>query len=155
MICAVIQEGGYINTYLLIISPKSTKLECSSSTFRPIKSDGMENSSLYQEHRIQQKPLYYSENQSLVPRQQPLIVMGPLRVAEKNSFATTCPNCRNQILTRVERKIGIGNWILCIGCLIAGCDAGCCLIPFCMGSVKDVDHKCPYCNSTVGVSPIV
>ena len=53
-----------------------------------------------------------------------------------------CPNCRKQVVSRVEKKSGILTWLICLGIAILGsplgCFLGCCLIPFCIdgGKVK-------------------
>nr|XP_033770544.1 LITAF domain-containing protein-like [Geotrypetes seraphini] len=59
---------------------------------------------------------------------------------------TVCPACRQNITTRIERSPGLMTWLLCGGLALVGCIAGCCLIPFCVGSCQDVDHYCPNCN---------
>ncbi|XP_075140923.1 lipopolysaccharide-induced tumor necrosis factor-alpha factor homolog [Leptodactylus fuscus] len=58
----------------------------------------------------------------------------------------TCPVCRQQIVSRIEYKNGLLVWALFGTLLFLGCWLGCCLIPFCMDSCKDVDHYCPSCN---------
>ena len=47
-----------------------------------------------------------------------------------------CPNCRNSIVTRVEKTNGIVPWLVCGGILLFGGWLGCCLIPFCVDGLK-------------------
>ena len=65
---------------------------------------------------------------------------------------TNCHNCGQNITTSVIKKTGAMQWIAC--CVIAsfGCDLGCCFIPFCIDSLKDVTHSCPNCNIVLGKS---
>ncbi|CAF0796209.1 unnamed protein product [Adineta ricciae] len=67
----------------------------------------------------------------------------------------TCPYCRHVIVTRTETKTGVVPWIACliIGC--AGAFCGCCLIPFCIRSLKDTEHYCPSCQHYLGVGSVI
>ncbi|KAM4024800.1 LITAF domain-containing protein-like isoform 1-T2 [Anomaloglossus baeobatrachus] len=84
---------------------------------------------------------------------QPTVVMAPVTstVILGTSFADTpvsctCPVCRQNVVTRIEYNTGLLVWLIFgILCLL-GCWLGCCLIPFCLDSCKDVDHYCPNCN---------
>ena len=48
----------------------------------------------------------------------------------------TCPHCHQTICTRIEKKTALLSWLLCGGILLFGGWLGCCLIPFCMDSLK-------------------
>ena len=39
--------------------------------------------------------------------------------------------------------------LLCVVLCLFGLVFGCCLIPFCVDSVKDVIHKCPNCGAVI------
>ena len=62
----------------------------------------------------------------------------------------TCPNCRQQITTRVVQRDGLLVWASCAALAFVGCIFGCCLIPFCVPEMKDTDHFCPNCNVLLG-----
>ncbi|NWU60473.1 LITAF factor, partial [Pterocles burchelli] len=61
-----------------------------------------------------------------------------------------CPSCNQMIVTRLSYDSGALTWLSCGGLCLLGCIAGCCLIPFCIDALKDVDHTCPNCNALVG-----
>ncbi|XP_028669694.1 lipopolysaccharide-induced tumor necrosis factor-alpha factor homolog [Erpetoichthys calabaricus] len=64
---------------------------------------------------------------------------------------TLCPVCQQMITTQLEYSSGVLTWLSCGGLFIFGCPCGCCLIPFCVDSLKDVTHWCPNCKSILGV----
>jgi len=61
-----------------------------------------------------------------------------------------CSTCQQQITTQTDYRIGGGTWIMCCIVFFIGGFLGCCCIPFCMKSCKDVVHRCPICNRIVG-----
>ncbi|CAF1283821.1 unnamed protein product [Rotaria sordida] len=62
----------------------------------------------------------------------------------------TCPHCYQIIVTRVEKREGLLPWLICGGILLMGGWLGCCLIPFCIDSLKDTEHYCPHCAALLG-----
>lgn len=62
---------------------------------------------------------------------------------------TQCPYCEQYITTEVSKVIGSTVWLACVVSTCLGCIAGCCLIPFCINTFKDVVHKCPKCRSQI------
>merc|ERR1712136_732547 len=77
------------------------------------------------------------------------VTQGPFRDAP---VSMKCPYCQATIVTAIEYESGTCTWLSCLGLCLIGCDGGCCLIPFCMDSTKDMRHVCPSCNHTVGAS---
>ncbi|KAM4631582.1 lipopolysaccharide-induced tumor necrosis factor-alpha factor homolog [Discoglossus pictus] len=59
----------------------------------------------------------------------------------------TCPVCRQNVVSRIQYTTGLLTWLIFGILLLLGCWLGCCLIPFCVDSCKDVDHFCPNCNN--------
>nr|XP_020664105.1 lipopolysaccharide-induced tumor necrosis factor-alpha factor isoform X1 [Pogona vitticeps] len=62
----------------------------------------------------------------------------------------TCPSCSKLIVTRISHNAGALAWLSCGGLCLLGCWLGCCLIPFCVDPLLDVDHSCPNCNALLG-----
>eukprot|EP00088_Acartia_fossae_P034493 TRINITY_DN35402_c0_g1_i1.p1 TRINITY_DN35402_c0_g1~~TRINITY_DN35402_c0_g1_i1.p1 ORF type:complete len:136 (-),score=5.52 TRINITY_DN35402_c0_g1_i1:37-417(-) len=77
------------------------------------------------------------------------IVVRPA-IMGRNPVGMQCPNCQASITTRVEEDQGVLAWISAGVLCLAGCWLGCCLIPFCVDSFKDIKHFCPSCNALVG-----
>ncbi|TPP67478.1 Lipopolysaccharide-induced TNF-alpha factor [Fasciola gigantica] len=61
-----------------------------------------------------------------------------------------CPHCHKEVLTITEYRNGVCTYICCTGFSLVGCILGCCLIPFCVDSLKDIEHQCPNCKHTIG-----
>lgn len=63
----------------------------------------------------------------------------------------TCPNCNADVITATEYEVNWVPWVACVFLVFFGCFLGCCLIPFCLDSLKDVVHKCPNCKHQISV----
>jgi len=61
-----------------------------------------------------------------------------------------CQWCGAQIMTRTETAPGMLTYLASGAICLFGLWAGCCLIPFCIDELKDVDHYCPACHQLVG-----
>uniref|UniRef100_A0AC35FA12 LITAF domain-containing protein n=1 Tax=Panagrolaimus sp. PS1159 TaxID=55785 RepID=A0AC35FA12_9BILA len=67
----------------------------------------------------------------------------------RKSQRMICPNCHKNIKTKVTYKSSGSAWASC--CLLAclGCCL-CCLLPFCLDSFQDIEHRCPKCKAYIG-----
>ncbi|XP_038676999.1 lipopolysaccharide-induced tumor necrosis factor-alpha factor homolog [Scyliorhinus canicula] len=87
----------------------------------------------------------------------PIIVQQPVRpVFVAPSFTdrparTVCPNpsCGYEIMTQLTYKVGLLGWIIFGTMIFVGCWLGCCLIPFFVNGLKDVEHTCPRCSYNI------
>ncbi|XP_075035902.1 lipopolysaccharide-induced tumor necrosis factor-alpha factor [Mixophyes fleayi] len=61
-----------------------------------------------------------------------------------------CPYCSRLTNTHLQYTSGALAWLSCGGLCLLGCGFGCCLIPFCIDSLRDVDHYCSNCQKLVG-----
>jgi hypothetical protein len=66
---------------------------------------------------------------------QPVYVGAPLVIVGDYPIQCTCPQCRRQIVTRVERKVGLLAWLIFGGLFVFGLWL-CCCIPFCVDGCK-------------------
>ncbi|NXU58449.1 LITAF factor, partial [Turnix velox] len=80
---------------------------------------------------------------------QTVYVQQPIVFSDR-SVQMSCPSCNQTIMTRLSYDSGALTWLCCGGLCLLGCVAGCCLIPFCTDSLKDVCHTCPKCGALVG-----
>lgn len=61
-----------------------------------------------------------------------------------------CAHCNERVITRTEFRAGALTYLSAFGlAFFVWC--GCCLVPCCIDSCKDVHHFCPNCNAQVGV----
>ncbi|CAF1403066.1 unnamed protein product [Rotaria magnacalcarata] len=75
---------------------------------------------------------------------QPLLALG------QTSVECTCTNCHSLVKTRVKHTSGLLVWLLAIILFFLGCVCGCCLIPFCVPEIKNIQHYCPRCKVLLG-----
>ncbi|XP_042293389.1 lipopolysaccharide-induced tumor necrosis factor-alpha factor isoform X2 [Sceloporus undulatus] len=80
---------------------------------------------------------------------QTVYIQNPL-VFHDRPVQMCCPSCRRVIVTHVTHNAGALTWLSCGGLCLLGCWFGCCLIPFCVDALLDVDHHCPSCNALLG-----
>merc|ERR1739847_187382 len=90
---------------------------------------------------------YQQQGQPVTYQQQPQIT----HVAVGNIFREvpqqcTCQFCNSTIATGTRTVVGTFTWLAAGVTFLVGCVAGCCLIPFCLDSCKDVEHTCPSCG---------
>jgi len=79
-----------------------------------------------------------------------VIVAGPGFGFGPHPVNTQCPNCHAQILTETRAQSGTLTWLICLCCVFFGFIFGCCLIPFCVDDLQDVEHRCPQCKQFLG-----
>ncbi|CAI9716857.1 Hypothetical predicted protein [Octopus vulgaris] len=68
----------------------------------------------------------------------------------ESSVQTRCPKCNADIMTSIHYETGNLSWVICLLLSFFACICGCCLIPFCMDSTKDIVHTCPNCSHFIG-----
>jgi lipopolysaccharide-induced tumor necrosis factor-alpha factor len=117
-------------------------------------SDNIHFLSPYQAESMNDKS-YSPPQQSTIYYVQPVQQMVSVSSSHHNTldrFPTTvaCQHCGNTIQTQVHHEAGTSTWLVCLLCCVIGCDAGCCLIPFCVDELKDTVHTCPSCHVVIG-----
>ncbi|CAF0906713.1 unnamed protein product [Brachionus calyciflorus] len=93
----------------------------------------------------------FIQAQSQIPVAQPSVVyVGvPIRLGD-HPTQTVCPNCRANVSTNIKYETGLITWLIAGALCFFGLGCGCCLIPFCVDSCKDVEHFCPNCRYMIG-----
>ena len=74
----------------------------------------------------------------------------PSQVFRDESTAVGCPSCRMNVSTNITHRVNSSNWALSALLCAFGFHFGCCLIPFFVNSLKDIDHTCPRCGYVLG-----
>eukprot|EP01083_Nonionella_stella_P007894 22717_1 len=84
----------------------------------------------------------------VVTQQQPVI--GNTQIISRTSQSCFCSRCNAMVTTITTPAPGCATYATVGGCLLVGCWLGCCLIPFCVDSLQDVEHRCVKCNTILG-----
>jgi len=61
-----------------------------------------------------------------------------------------CPSCHGTSVSTIQYKPGALTWLAGGLLCLFGCWLGCCLIPFCMPDLQDVEHRCSVCGKYMG-----
>lgn len=62
---------------------------------------------------------------------------------------TKCPSCQEVVFTETRKRVGETMWLICCLCSMIGCVAGCCVIPFFVDRLRNVQHQCPHCQAQI------
>ncbi|KAG0357048.1 LITAF-like zinc ribbon domain-containing protein [Gamsiella multidivaricata] len=85
----------------------------------------------------------------------PLVLMKPpCRVEDLKARpgVVVCQHCHHLVLTEITPENGSCTYLGILGLLIAGITTcGCCLLPLCITSCKDMMHSCPNCHEDIGL----
>ncbi|XP_029364198.1 cell death-inducing p53-target protein 1-like [Echeneis naucrates] len=93
-----------------------------------------------------EKNIFYVEAPPMTPAPKVILDMKKLPTCP---CRTQCPQCQQFIVTEISTAVSSVTWMVCWMTALVGCVGGCCLIPFCMDSMKSTAHKCPKCRSTI------
>lgn len=74
-----------------------------------------------------------------------------MSIAPTQPFMVQCPFCMAVVRTKTQAVPGTATWLTCLGLVVVGCFYGCCLIPFCLEGLQDVEHICPHCQRTIAL----
>ena len=72
------------------------------------------------------------------------------KIQSNGSQLALCPNCNKYVQTTVLNKPGVGTCVTGGLLAIAGCWAGCCLVPCFINDCKNSVHYCTICNRELG-----
>ncbi|GJJ70522.1 lipopolysaccharide-induced tumor necrosis factor-alpha factor [Entomortierella parvispora] len=85
----------------------------------------------------------------------PLILMRPpsrIQDLKAKPGVVVCQHCSYLVLTETTPENGSCTYLGILGLLLAGVTScGCCLLPLCVTSCKDIMHSCPSCHEDIGL----
>ncbi|KAG0216133.1 hypothetical protein BGX33_000470 [Mortierella sp. NVP41] len=85
----------------------------------------------------------------------PLIMMRPpgrVEDLKAKPGVVVCHHCNYLVLTETTPENGSCTYLGILGLLLAGITScGCCLLPLCITSTKDIMHTCPSCHEDIGL----
>ncbi|XP_064644660.1 LITAF domain-containing protein-like [Lineus longissimus] len=79
------------------------------------------------------------------------VVAAPMTVYREAPVTRTCQHCQAHVTSAVSYTNGMMVWVICGVLAFVGLWIGCCLIPFCLNSCKNVVHTCPNCHQIMGI----
>ncbi|XP_066271743.1 lipopolysaccharide-induced tumor necrosis factor-alpha factor homolog [Branchiostoma lanceolatum] len=85
-----------------------------------------------------------------IPQSPSTVVLSPPPTNAACPVHIQCTNCGQQIITKLTYITGMTTWLACMAIFVFGGFLGCCFIPFCVDSLKDVRHTCPNCGAHLG-----
>ncbi|KAF9974651.1 hypothetical protein BGZ73_001874 [Actinomortierella ambigua] len=109
----------------------------------------------YQQHHFVGPPSQPPHPMSAAVMSSPLILMKPPTRIEDlgpKPGVVVCPHCHYVVLTETEPEAGSCTYLSILTLLLLGITScGCCLLPLCVTSGKDMLHSCPNCSSEIGL----
>ncbi|XP_057313883.1 cell death-inducing p53-target protein 1 homolog [Hydractinia symbiolongicarpus] len=93
---------------------------------------------------------YGQAQQTTIITTQPTVIAGGVLRFSEFPMQITCPHCQAQVVTTCNYVDGTAVWVIALLICLFGGWVGCCLIPFCINGLKDVNHICPNCTRMVG-----
>ncbi|XP_034180043.2 uncharacterized protein LOC117604270 [Osmia lignaria lignaria] len=71
------------------------------------------------------------------------------RIWASRPVTAICPRCTTIIVTTIEVRQSMITHIAALALFLCGCWP-CCMIPYCLNSCKNIDHRCPVCRAYLG-----
>eukprot|EP01084_Bolivina_argentea_P311611 539422_1 len=131
---------------------------------QPVQMQAQPQQVVYAQSPQQQQQVVYTQQpqqQVVYVQQQPntanIVVQTNFRNHSFPSNPTTvmCPNCKQNVQTKVELQNGLATWAVAGGLCLMGCWLGCCCIPFCVEDLKDAYHSCSQCGTHIGARKLM
>lgn len=98
----------------------------------------------------QYPPQGYQGTTTVVTQPQQTVIVHHAAVFGPMPVPMQCPNCQATITTTISHQSGGLTWLTAGLLCLFGCWLGCCLIPFCIPDLQDVEHSCPNCHKHIG-----
>ena len=148
----------YANQQVPTVQPPQQQLTDVYDTFQPSAPPQQQQQQPYEAQYIQQPtpiatdshPVEIAPRPSMQRSWPPQHTVQVTRVTPKvfksqHGVQVICPNCSSEVITATYQRISGKQWFGCILLTLLGCFWGCCLIPFCIPSLKKTKHVCPKC----------
>ncbi|KAF9335773.1 hypothetical protein BG006_010663 [Podila minutissima] len=99
-------------------------------------------------------PLPFAQPTNAAASSQVVLVRPPSRIEDLRTKpgVVVCQHCRHLVLTETMPENGSCTYLGILGLILAGVTScGCCLLPLCLTSCKDIMHSCPNCHEDIGL----